>query len=249
MASLSDVSDPPSATPSPPPERPPDHLPAGLSTVAALTGLAGVAIYAIGVFLPGSAPKPDTATAQVVAFFVHHRGSLLTGFALQLIALALLLCFLGQLRTLIASAGGAGAPAASTMSAGWVVLMTVVAVSTVPAMAVVWRGAADISSDLVRLAYDMQTLGTYAVSATAAMVSVAAPSIIIWRQRILPRWIAVLGFAEVAANVVELGGLSSRHGTLAGGYADGVGLILWVLWVGVASGGMALRLRANRRIA
>jgi hypothetical protein len=208
-----------------------------------------VVLYLIGVLLPGRAPTPDAPTPQVVAFFVHQRGPLLTGFALQLIALALLLCFLGQLRTLFASAGGAGTPAASTMTAAWVVLMTIAAVSVLPATTIVWRGAADTSADLVRLAYDMQTVGTYAVSATAAMVSVAAPSIIIWQSRILPGWIAVLGGAEVAVNAAELVGLSSRHGSLAGGYTDGVGLILWVLWVAAASGCLALRLRADKQAA
>jgi hypothetical protein len=245
MVSPFDVADARTATPGP--GR--DPLPSELSSPVALTGLAGVAFYLSGVFLPGRAPKPDAATPEVVAYLVHHRSTLLTGFALQLVALALLLCFLGQLGTLIASAGGAGRPAASTMTAGWVVLISIVAMSMLPATAIVWRGAASTSADLVRLAYDMQTLGSYAVSATAAMVSVAAPSIIIWRSRVLPRWIAVLGAAAVAANAVELLGLSSRSGSLAGGYIDGAGLLLWAVWVAAASGCLALRLRRNRQAA
>jgi hypothetical protein len=249
MTSPHELSDPPTTARGPLPQNSRAHLPNYVSRLAALTGLAGVVFYAIGVFLPGSAPKPDATTAQVVGFFVRHRSPLLTGFALQLIALALLLCFLGQLSSVIASAGGTAAPAVTTMTAGWVILITIVAVSTLPAMAVVWGGAASSSSDLVRAAYDMQTLGTYAVSSTAAMVSIAAPSIIIWRRRILPTWLAVLGGAEVVANVVELVGLSYQHGTLAGGYADGIGLILWVIWVGAASGCIALRLHDNRQTA
>lgn len=226
--------------------RPAGTIEAGVGRAGALAGLAGVIFYVIGVLLPGSAPRPDAATSVVVAFFVHHRSALLTGFALQLIALVFLLWFLGHLRALVAAVDG---PAATTMTAGWVVLVTIVGISTLPAMALIWRGAAATSPDLVRLAYDMQTLGTYAVASTAAIVSVLFPSIVIWHNRILPRWLAVLGAAEVAANVAELAGLPARHGALAGGYADGAGQILWVLWVAAASVCMMLRNPASPKLA
>jgi hypothetical protein len=55
--------------------------------------------------------------------------------------LTLLLCFLGRLRTLIAAAGGIGEPFATTMTAGWVILVTTAGVGTLPAIAIVWQGA------------------------------------------------------------------------------------------------------------
>jgi hypothetical protein len=224
-------------------------LVAGASRAGALAGLFGVVCYTVGVLLPGSAPQPDAATSQVMSYFVDQRGALLVGFALQLIALVFLLWFLGQLRTLVGSPGGTGVPAATAMSAAWVMVMTIVAVAMLPAMAIIWRGAAGTSPDLVRLAYDMDTLGTYALAATAALVSVAAPSLVIWRYRLLPRWVAVLGAFEVAANIAELAGLSSRRGGLAGGYIEGVGELGWVLWVAAASVCMALRFRSKRVVA
>jgi hypothetical protein len=63
MASPSGVSDPPRVTPGPPPRSLRGSLTTEVSSLAALTGLAGV------------------ATAQVMAFLVHHRSALLTGFA------------------------------------------------------------------------------------------------------------------------------------------------------------------------
>ena len=214
---------------------------AGASPAGALAGLAGVVCYTVGGLLPGRAPKPDATTSQVVAFFVDQRGALLMGFALQLIALVFLLWFVGQLRTLVGSAGGIGGPAATATTASWVMLMTIVAVAMLPAMAIIWRSAAATSPGLVRLSFDMETLGTYALAATAALVSVAAPSLVIWRYRLLPRWLAVLGAFEVAANLAELAGLASRHGVFAGGSLEGVGQIGWVLWVAAASVCMALR--------
>ena len=235
VRSMAYISDAPIAEPRPAPPSGANGIVPGVGRAGALAGLAGVVVYVIGAFLPGNAPKPDVTTSQIVAFFVSHRSALLTEFALQLVALVLLLCFLGQLRTVIAAGGGIGVPLATTMTAGWVVLITMVSVASLPAMAIVWYGGTTTSPDIVRLAYDMETLGTYAMSATAAMVSVAAPSIVIWRQRILPRSLAVLGAAEVAANVVEFLGLAARHGALAGGNFYGIGLILWLLWVATVS--------------
>jgi hypothetical protein len=232
-----------------PPQNSASSLVAGSSRAGALAGLVGVVCYTLGVLLPGSAPKPDATTSQVVSFLVDQREALLAGLAVQLIALVFLLWFVGDLRSLISSAGGTGVPAATAMTAAWVMLMTIVALAMLPAMAIIWRGAAATSPDLVRLAYDMETLGTYALAAAAALVSVGAPSLVIWRYGLLPRWLAVVGAFEVAANLVELAGLSSRHGALAGGYAEGIGQIGWVLWVAAASLCMAFRYHSIRAAA
>jgi hypothetical protein len=205
----------------------------------ALSGFAGAVLYLIGALLPGSPPEAAAAPSRIVAFFVDKRGALLTGFTLQLIALALLICFLGQLRTLVARSGAL--PAATAMTAAWVVLSATVLVGTLPAVALVWRGPPVGDPGLVRMAYDMQVLATYAASSTAAFVSIGAPSLVIWRFHILPRWLAVLGVAAMAANVMELAGLAFRTGALAGGYADGIGALLWALWVAAASISMARR--------
>lgn len=227
-----------------PPAGPDGPAPVGVSRISrigALTGLAGIAFYIVGVVLPGSAPKPDAVTGQVITYFADHRSTILLGFALETIALALLLCFLGELRTVIAGTGGSGVPLASAMAAAWVVLLTIIAAALLPAIALVWRGAPGGDPSLVRLAYDMETLGTYAVTATVALVAVGVPSLVIWRTGVLPRWLAFVGLAEVCVNVVELTAFSSRHGVFAGGYIAGVGPFVWALWVAAVSVCMARR--------
>jgi hypothetical protein len=248
MSSLSGLLPPSLDTPRPAPRTAPVDAVAGTSRAGALAGLVGVILYAAGVVLPGTAPEPDAPTSQVVAYFVDHRTLLLTGFALQLVAALFLLWFLGQLRTLVAGTGRFNEPAATTTTAAWVMLMTMVAVALLPSIAIIWQGADRTTPELVRLAYDMQTLGTYALPATVAMLSVGVPSLVLWRRRLLPGWLAVLGAIEVAANVVELAGLSQHHGILAGGYADGIGELAWVLWVAAVSVLMAFRLHGNRTV-
>jgi len=209
--------------------------------IGALAGFAGSVLYVLGNLLPGSIPRPDASSARIGAFFVHKRDSLLAGFTLELIALGLFLCFLGQLRTVMGDSRDSARLLAATMTAAWVVLTATVLVGSLPALALIWQGPPLGEPGLVRMAYEMEILATYAGSSTAAVVSVGAPSLVIWRTGILPRWLAVLGIAEIIANLFEIFGLFSRHGSLAGGYIDGVGALLWVLWVAAASVCLAWR--------
>lgn len=225
--------------------RPADR--AGFSRAGALSGLAGAALYVAGALLPGSAPKPDAATSQVIAFFAARHGSLLTGFSLELVALGLLLCFLGYLYTVIAGAHPSSRPLATSMVAAWVATVAIAAAGTLPAIAIIWRGAPSADPALARFAYDIQTLATYAATSTAALVSIGAPCVVIWRTGVLPRWLSLLGAAEIAVNLAELSGLSSRHGTLAGGYAFGVGPLLWIVWFAAASACITLKTHPRPR--
>jgi hypothetical protein len=230
----------PSADQELPPDRP------GLSRAGALTGLAGAVLYLAGALLPGSTPKPDAPTSQLIAFFAARQGALLAGFSLELAAVGLLLCFLGYLHTVIAHARYRSSGAlATSMVAAWVATVAITAAGTLPAIAIIWHGTPSADPALARFAYDIQTLATYAITSTTALVSIGAPSLVIWRARVLPRWLSVLGAAEIAVNVAELFGLSSRHGPLAGGYAFGAGPLLWVVWFAAAGTCMALKTPAQ----
>jgi hypothetical protein len=218
----------------------------GLSRAGALTGLAGAALYAVGALLPGSAPKPDAATSQLVAFFAARQGSLLTGFSLELVAVGLLFCFLGYLHTVIAHARHRSSSAlATSMVAAWVATVAIAAAGTLPALAIIWRGTPSADPALARFAYDIQTLATYAITSTTALVSIGAPSVVIWRTGVLPRWLSLLGAAEIAVNLAELAGLSTRHGAFAGGYAFGVGPLLWIAWFAAASACITFKTHAQ----
>jgi hypothetical protein len=81
-----------------------------------------------------------------------------------------------------------------------------------------------------------------------ADVRLGPPSAVIWRTRVLPRWLALFGLAEVAVNVGELAGLMAARGSDAAGYAAGIGPLLWTLWA-VALCGSALAPPARTRRA
>lgn len=208
-----------------------------------VAGLAGLALFVAGSLLAGL-PGPNARVATVITHLTADRGAVLAGILLMFLALPGLLVFLGYLRNLLAGAEGAPGVLAAAAAAAWLLLFAVIGIGLLPLAAVAWRGTAGLPPAVVRLCADMATLSLYALSAPAAAVSVLAPAAIIWRTRVLPRWLALFGLAEVAVNVVELAGLMAARGSDAAGYAAGIGPLLWTLWA-VALCGSALT--AGRR--
>lgn len=205
-----------------------------------VAGAAGAVVYIVSAFTAGTPLKPDASDQKVVSHLSDKRSGVLVGVLLAVIAVALLVWFLGYLREFLAVQGGSPALANVTL-ASWVALLVVTIGGTVPLTAVVWRGAGQVDPGIVRLAFDASNLSLYSVSASAALLSVLAPIIVIWRSGALPRWLAVLGAIEIAANVVEFAGLFTRTGPNAAGYAGGIGPFAWVVWVAAVSIAMVIR--------
>ncbi len=206
----------------------------------AAAGAAGALVYVASAYTAGTPLKPDASVQKVVSHLSDKRGGVLTGVLLAAVAVALLIWFLGHLREFLAVEGGS-APLANVTMASWVALLVIAIGGTVPLTAVVWRGAGQVDPGIVRLAFDASNLSLYSVSASAALLSVLAPTIVIWRSGALPRWLAALGAIEIAANIVELAGLFTRTGANAAGYADGIGPFVWVIWVAALSITMVIR--------
>jgi len=205
------------------------------SRAGAASGAVGAVLYVVSAFTAGSPLKPDASVARVQAHLADHRGALLAGFLLALVAVAFLVWFLGSLRRFVAAVDGEGSPLAAVTLASWVALLVIAVSGGVPLTAVIWRGAGQVDAGTVRLAFDVGNLSLYSLSASVAAVSVLAPVMVIWRSAALPRWLVVLGAIEIVVNIVELAGLFARHGWDAGGYAWGIGPFVWVVWVAAVS--------------
>jgi hypothetical protein len=197
-----------------------------------IAGLIGLACYTAGA-LTAALPGPGTATPSVIAHLADHRSAVLAGTMLTVLALPFLLLFLGSLVTLLAEAEGPPRHLALLSAGAWLMLFAIIAAGMIPVAAVAWRGGSSFSPAIVRLAIDASNLSLYSLSAPVAAASVLAPTIVIWRRRLLPRWLVWLALAEVAVNVAELAGLFARSGLDASGYAAGAGPLLWILWAAV----------------
>ena len=215
------------------------------SRFGASAGLVGALIYVVGAFVAGNPPKPDDSKASIVAHFQDKRTAVLLGMALTVVALAFLMWFVGYLRALLAEAeasiGDRGAPLATVTLIAFLALFALAGAGGVLLTVVVWRGAGSINPNLVRLAFDAQNLSLYAVTSTAALLSVLAPTVVIARTGVLPRWLIVLGGVEIAVNVIEITGFLIRSGWNTAGYAAGAGPLVWAVWLGAISITMMMR--------
>lgn len=221
----------------------------GWSRFGAAAGLVGALVYVVGAFVAGNPPKPDDATASIVAHLQDKRTAVLLGMALTVVGLAFFMWFVGYLRALLAEAeisiGEDGAPLATVTLIAFLVLFALAGAGGIALNVVVWRGAGSIDPDLVRLAFDAQNLSLYALTSTAALLSVLAPTVVIARTGVLPRWLIALGGIEIAVNVIEIFGFFSRSGWNTAGYAAGAGPLVWAVWLGAVSICMMLRAPAR----
>ena len=216
----------------------------GYGRIGPVAGLVGLACYTAG-SLTAALPGPATPARTVIAHLATSRGSVLAGLALMFLALPFLLVFLGHLGDLLARAEGRPWLLTFCSVGAWLTLFVIIAAGLIPVAAVVWQGAPATPPGVVRLATDMANLSQYSLSAPVAIASALAPAIIIWRTRVLPRWLTGLAVIEAAVNVAELAGLAAAKGTDAGGYAAGAGPVLWVVWAAaLAATSLAAKPRA-----
>jgi hypothetical protein len=200
-----------------------------------LTGVAGVLVYLVGQAISGFLPEPGSEVDEVIEHLLVHRAALLTGAAFGVLAAALLLVFATRLREAMKPS-----PWATPTLVGWLVLLTMIVVGQAPLLAISWWGQAgtdglDSSQDVVRMAFDLDNLSLYALSAPFAALSVLGPIVLAWRTGFLPRWLVAVGVIEIGMNAVELAGIGSTSGWNTAGYAFGIGPAVWLVWVAGAS--------------
>ena len=213
---------PPAAT-MPGPAQPATHRRTG-----PIAGLIGLACYAAG-SMTAALPGPGATTGTVITHLTAHRSGVLAGTMLMFLALPFLLLFLSHLVNLLAEAEGPPRLLALLTAGAWLMLFVIITAGMIPVAAAAWQGTSASPPAIVHLTTDISNLSLYSLSAPVAAASVLAPTIVIWRSRLLPRWLVWLGLAEVAVNVAEMGGLFVRSGTDAAGYAAGAGPALWTL--------------------
>jgi hypothetical protein len=205
-----------------------------------LTGVAGAVVFIVAQLVTGSLPKPGDEIGDVIQYVLVHRVRVLGGAAVASLAAPLLLIFASRLTKAMDDAEDGDSPLATPTLLAWVLLFGVIIAGQLPLLAVSWWGSSGADglgtgSDVVRLAFDINNLALYAVSAPFAALSILGPCVVAWQTGFLPRWLIGIGAAEVVLNIVEVAGIGSSAGSNAAGYAFGLGPIVWMLWVICAS--------------
>ena len=173
-----------------------------------LTGLFGIAwfvAFAIGgIVLQGEPPAYNDAIAENREYFQDAGDRFLVGDYLVSLAFVLLfLPFVAGLRTVLRRAEGKPGIASQLVFAGGII--TVVdggaATAFVDAIALADNGAG--MSDAVFSGFLYAEAAAIALLGVPTALFVASASIVIWNHKVLPRWLAAIGFA---ASVLLLAG-------------------------------------------
>ena len=203
-----------------------------IGKLAATAGIAGVAVYLVAILVVAAPPRPDAPVSQVVSYYTAHRHAyLLQSLALS-VAVLLLIPFLGALFSALDGPEDGRRPLAVASLVAFVLIVAVTFIGTLPMTAVVWRGPESVPSSEVADAFAINNLSLYALSATLAAATVLMPAAVILAFRPLSRIVCLIGAASVILNAVELAGITSHNGWDAAGFGSGVGLFLWLAWVG-----------------
>ena len=202
----------------------------GLS-LTALSGTLGALLLIASALVAGQPPAPDAPTSDVTTFLTDHRSALLWGAVAAGLSGIAFVVFISRLAGWFAHVAPTERHWTVAMVMSWIALLTAYGLAGLPILAITWRGPSGVDPTLVRLAADIQALGSFSFTACFAALTVIAPSVIIARQRLLPRWLLALAAVEVAINLGELAGIATTTGSDTAGYMYGLGPLVWAIWV------------------
>ena len=217
-----------------------------MSKTARQAGLAGIIATVLGaaaILVAGSPPDAAGTIEQLRAYVHAQRNEILVAAVIFQLMVPFLFVFAAGLARVAAGANGEASALAWGGLAGNVGLQAVAVSGLIPFVAAAWRGADDA---IVRIAYDGDLLGVYALTAGFSLASVVPVTMAGIMTKTLPRWIALFAFVLAAANVGEIIGLLFYdNGPMALGAGPGlVAVPAWIAWAGAVS--VVLLLRAKR---
>lgn len=210
-----------------------------LERIAAGAGIVGTFMSITYVFMPphgGAYPY----TPAVIAEMARNHEAYLVKNLLGTLSFFFFLFFLGSLYSTLRRAEG-DMGWLSLLAVGGGLLMTAVhSLESVASYALAWHVAHEGSVGAVTALGDIQDVTAYYYAVPLAVMFVAA-SIVAYRTRVLPRWIAWLGFVGGAVWLVgAVGVLDPQNGPLT---AIGFGIGLLAYWLWVPATGIALMRR------
>jgi hypothetical protein len=200
-------------------------------------GLAWIVLFALGgIALQGRPPAYDAPIGETRDFFASHGARYLWGDYIA--GLAFILCllpFVVGLRSVLGAAEGPPQIASRLVLVGGIATVIVGDAATAFLDALALEGAStELPDSTIRLLLELDAVAIAAIGLPMALMAIAAASVI-WRTRVLPRWLAP---------VAALSGLLHIVGAtfVATDDADGplffirfAGLVTFAVFVGASS--------------
>jgi hypothetical protein len=194
-------------------------------------GIPFVVVFVVIVLIAGDSPDDQASDTTILDYYASHGNRVrdIVSFFLAVAGLALFVWFLGHLRAMLSAADVGGRSAGIVLASGtaFIALLSVAAAAGT-AISVVISDAGDkftLDPNTFRIVTVLSFL-TFIAAFLAAAPLAFAIGVVAWRTRLLPRWLAVASF---------VGGLGAL-----GGFAF-VPTVLWIAWVLLLSGYLALR--------
>lgn len=208
-----------------------------MSKVSRQAGWAGLCAAVLGLaamLIAGAPPDASAGLDALSRFGREQRQTILLTAVLYQLSVPFLFVFAAGLARVAAGADGEWSALAWGSFAGNVGLQAVAIGGIIPFVAAVWRQQ---DGDLLRLTYDTDLLGIYALSAGFSLASVVPVTIAALATRTLPWWVAVFAAILALANIAELAGLLFfGAGPMALGAGAGlVAVPAWLAWMAAAS--------------
>jgi hypothetical protein len=189
-------------------------------------GLLGGAVFAVlivvGGLIAGTPPKLDDPDQKIFKFFVDNKDAIRIGAYLSGVAGVVFLWFLGSLFGRLRRAEGGNGRLSGVALTGGVVA---IAISSVGAAV---YGYAALHSEAAVSNFRLSTL-LYGYVAFPAAVFTAGVAVVLWSQKVLPKWMGYAGEALALAWLVAGGAVATENNTVAT-----IGFIVflaWAIWV------------------
>lgn len=205
------------------------HEPDGFRRVAAVAGIAAVAVGMVTIPLMGSAPVLGDSAEDIGAYFAGnadlHRPAVVIA---ALLAIPIVLFFAGVHRALVVSSGRSASAWATVFLYGAIMMSATAGLKEALYAVAVRYAATDPDLGVLAVLSDSSAIAGATLGAWLA-VTVGAVGIAAWRDRTAPRWYSglcclVAGLAVVS--VIET--VSTSTGGALSGAAFG-SFILWML--------------------
>jgi hypothetical protein len=218
-----------------------------LERLAAGAGIVGTLMSVTYVVMPPHAGGYPY-TRQVINEMARDREGLLFSNLLGTLSFFFFLFFLGSLYNTLRRAEGDTGWLSLLALGGGLVLTAVHSLESVVSYALAWHVAHEGDVAVVTALGDIGDLVAYFYAVPLAVMFVAA-SLVVYRTRVLPRWIAWVGFLAGAVWLVgAVGVLDPQNGPLTA-VGFGGGLVLYWFWIFATSIALMRQSEAAERMA
>ena len=187
-----------------------------------LGGVVFVVLTVVGALIAGTPPKLSDSPAKIVNFFKDNQDALRIGSYLAGLGGVFFLWFLGSLFGRLRRAeGGSGRLSGVALTGGVIALAVVFVASGINGYGALHPTAADGF-------FRLSTL-LFGYAAFALAVFTAGVSVVLWSQKVLPKWMGYAGEGIAVLWLVGAASVSTENNTI--GVIGFIAFLAWAVWV------------------